>query len=250
MSAPRPCRPADMSELAALMAGPGPVHPVAGATDLLIDGRALPEGGVLVDLTALPELRGIETGAADIRIGAATTVAALETHAGLAERFAALAQAAAACGAVQIRNRATIGGNIANAAPSADLVVALTLARARLSVIAPGGHAREIALGDHRPDAGLLITAVVVPGAGLRPASAFVSSIDSAATWNSTVSKPHAPRLSITPACASASGLLVHNDRLMPTSIGPSSRLVSESRGSYPMGPLATRSRPRYAWAR
>jgi len=174
MSAPRPCRPADMDELAALMAGPGPVHPVAGATDLLIAGRALPEGGVLVDLSAPPDLRGIGTAAADIRIGAATPVAALETHAGLAERFAALAQAAAACGAVQIRNRATIGGNIANAAPSADLVVPLALTDTRLAVIVPGGHWREIALCDYRPGAGVLIVAVVLPGAGLRPASAFV----------------------------------------------------------------------------
>lgn len=174
MSGLRICHPIDIDALAALMAGSEPVHPVAGGTDMLIAGQALPEAGILADLTALPALRGIETGAADFRIGAATTVAAIEADAGLAARFAALTQAAADCGSVQIRNRATIGGNIANAAASADLVVPLTLAGARLRVIAPGGQMHEMTLAAYRPGRGLLITAVTLPGAALCRLSAFV----------------------------------------------------------------------------
>ncbi|TIP35313.1 MAG: hypothetical protein E5X69_25165, partial [Mesorhizobium sp.] len=68
-----------------------------------------------------------------IRVGGATTVAAIAAHRGIATRLPALAEAAAQCGSVQIRNRATIGGNIANAAPAADLVPVLVAAKARLS---------------------------------------------------------------------------------------------------------------------
>jgi len=167
-------RPSDINALIALMAGPEPVHPVAGGTDMMVAGQPLPETGVLADLTALPALRGVETGTRDIRIGAATTVAAIESDAGLAARFPALPQAAAECGSVQIRNRATIGGNIANGAASADLLVPLTLAGARLRVIAPGGHMHDMPLADYRPGRGLLIIAVTLPGAALRPQSAFV----------------------------------------------------------------------------
>jgi len=174
MTAPRPCRPADMRVLAGLMAGPDPVHPLAGGTDMLIAGRALPDAGVLVDLSTLPGLRGIDSAAGDIRIGAATPVAEIEADRGLNWRFAALTQAAAECGSVQIRNRATLGGNIANAAAAADLVVPLMLAGARLEVIAPGGAHYNMSLADYRPGRGLLITAAILPGARLEPASAFV----------------------------------------------------------------------------
>jgi carbon-monoxide dehydrogenase medium subunit len=166
-------RPADLSELAALMAGPLPVHFMAGGTDLLVSRRQLPRTGVLADLSAVTGLAGIDCSGIDIRIGAATTVAAIETHSGLAARCAALVQAAAECGSMQIRNRATLGGNIANAAPAADLIPVLTVAGARLEVMRPGGARADIALHDFRADTGTLITTVVLPGSGLLPQSAF-----------------------------------------------------------------------------
>ncbi len=174
MTALVPTRPTDLCELAALMAGNAPIRFIAGGTDLLLSGRRLPREGFFVDLSAVNGLAGIKTDGGDIEIGAATTVAALEAHAGLAKRFPALVQAAAECGSVQIRNRATLGGNIANAAPAADLVPVLTLAKARLRLIMPGGVSAEIPLGDFRPEAGGLIAAVIVPAAGLLPRSAFV----------------------------------------------------------------------------
>ena len=174
MTALVPARPADLAALAGLMAGKAPIRFIAGGTDLLLSGRQLPRDGVLVDLSAVKGLAGIGTGGGDIEIGGATTVAALEAHAGLAARFSALAQAAAECGSVQIRNRATLGGNIANAAPAADLVPVLALAEARLRLVMPGGGRAEVALGDFRADAGGLIAQVVLPGEKLLPRSAFV----------------------------------------------------------------------------
>lgn len=174
MTALVPARPADLAALAALMAGPAPVRFIAGGTDLLLSRQQLPQEGLLVDLTAVEGLAGIETAGSDIVIGGATTVAALEAHAGLTARFPALAQAAAECGSVQIRNRATIAGNIANAAPAADLVPVLALAEARLRLVMPGGGRAEVALGDFSAGSGAVIAHVVLPGEKLLPRSAFV----------------------------------------------------------------------------
>ena len=116
MTSLRVFRPATMGALRAVMHDPGPVHPIAGGTDMLVAGRLLPDQGVLVDLSGLRELQGIDAHGIDIRIGPATTAAAIEADIELASRYPALVQAAAECGSVQIRNRATIGGNIANAA--------------------------------------------------------------------------------------------------------------------------------------
>jgi carbon-monoxide dehydrogenase medium subunit len=167
-------RPADLASLAALMAGAAPIRFIAGGTDLLLSPRELPREGLLVDLTAVNGFAGIETGGSDIVIGGATTVAALEAHASLAARYPALVQAAAECGSVQIRNRATLAGNIANAAPAADLVPVLALAEARLRLVMPGGRRIEVALGDFHAGCGGLITQVILPGVKLLPRSTFV----------------------------------------------------------------------------
>lgn len=167
-------RPTSLAELVAVMRGKDRVSLIAGGTDLLVGSRALPNVGKLVDLTALPALRGIDTTGPDIRIGAATTAAEIERHDGLARHFPALVQAAAECGSVQIRNRATIAGNIANAAAGADLIPPLLLAGARIAGLAQGGAECEIGLKDYQAASGMLITAVILPAGGFDPDSAFV----------------------------------------------------------------------------
>lgn len=167
--------PVDMAELrATLAAEAGPVHFVAGGTDLLVAGRPLLETGLLVDLACVAGMAFISTDDADVRIGGATTVAALAGDCGLRARIPALCEAAVQCGSVQIRNRATIGGNIANAAPAADLIPVLVAAGARLACIGRDGATREVALSDYVPNPGCLITEVILPGTALLPYSAFV----------------------------------------------------------------------------
>lgn len=121
MNALIPARPPDLRTLVALMKRSSPVYFVAGGTDLLTSARQMPLVGTLVDLSGVHDLAFIESSGADIRIGGATTIAAIAAHTKLAARFSALSQAAGECGSMQIRNRATLGGNIANAAPAADL---------------------------------------------------------------------------------------------------------------------------------
>ncbi|WFP62310.1 FAD binding domain-containing protein [Mesorhizobium sp. WSM4904] len=167
--------PIDTMELRTLLsAAAGPVNFIGGGTDMLIAGRTMPTGGLLIDLSRMAGMAFISADDGGIRIGGATTVAAIAAHRGLAMRLPALAEAAAQCGSVQIRNRATIGGNIANAAPAADLVPVLVAAKARLGCIGRDGASRELAICDYAPDRGYLIAEVILPGDGLLPCSAFV----------------------------------------------------------------------------
>ncbi|MDX8535625.1 FAD binding domain-containing protein [Mesorhizobium sp. VK25A] len=167
--------PAHMAELRALFAATeGPITFIAGGTDMLIARRLPPAGGLLIDLSRIAGMGFISSDGGDIRVGGATTVAAIAADDGLRARLPALAEAAAQCGSVQIRNRATVGGNIANAAPAADLLPVLVAAGARLECIGRDGASRELAIYDYTPGHGYLIAQVILPGSGLLPYSAFV----------------------------------------------------------------------------
>ena len=162
MTTPAVARPRDLDAIAALMAQDAPLHFLAGGTDMLIAGRDRPQTGIVVDLGQVGALRGVSVAGGQIRIGAATTVATLADDPALNAAFPALTQAAAQCGSVQIRNRATIGGNIAQAAAAADLLPPLWAAGARLEIRDRSGR-RDIAIQDHVATPGALIEAVLVP---------------------------------------------------------------------------------------
>lgn len=95
--------------------------PLAGGTDLFVYLNAgTQRGRRFLDLWGLRELRGIRMGGTDATIGALTTFREIRHHAGLRRRFPSLVAAASEIGAAQIQNRATLGGNIANASPAGD----------------------------------------------------------------------------------------------------------------------------------
>ena len=165
-------RPRSLDAISALMSDGRPLHFIAGGTDMLIAGRLRPKDGILVDLGQVAELSGISVVGQHIRIGAATTVARLAEDPVLAASLPALSQAAAECGAVQIRNRATIGGNIAEAAPAADLLPPLWVADARLEIRDHDGS-RLVAIADYIASPGRLITAILLPDPDPAPKSGF-----------------------------------------------------------------------------
>ena len=100
---------------------------VAGGTDLWVQkdepGRAV--GKRLVNIMRVPELKGIEVKSGRIRLGALITMTQVLEHAELAKKAPVLRIAADKFASVQIRNAATVGGNIANASPAADFVIPL-----------------------------------------------------------------------------------------------------------------------------
>jgi carbon-monoxide dehydrogenase medium subunit len=120
---------------------------VAGGTDVMVrvrEGRLRP--GALVSLTRVRELAGIRHGD-EIRIGALTRVSDLLRDAQLASSVPVLLLAARTLGSVQIRNLATVGGNLCNASPCADLAPPLLVFDARVAILSPAGE-REMPLDD------------------------------------------------------------------------------------------------------
>jgi len=105
--------------LAAMTANPQ-LLPIAGCTDLLVTPPSDVDEREALDLTAIPELRGVRWADDGVEIGAATTFAELQREPGLRRRLSILTDAAATIGAWQIQNRATLGGNVVNASPAGD----------------------------------------------------------------------------------------------------------------------------------
>jgi carbon-monoxide dehydrogenase medium subunit len=121
---------------------------LAGGTDLLVqmkEGARHPPA--VVSIHALPELRGIEAVDGGLRIGAREDMAALTSNATVRERYTALSDGAGVLGSVQTRNMATIGGNVCNAAPSADTIPPLVVLDAVAEIAGPNGR-RELPVGE------------------------------------------------------------------------------------------------------
>ena len=94
----------------------------------------------LVDIGRVPELRGITRQGDHISIGALTTHAELAASADLRTSAQALSEAAAMIGDPAVRNRGTIGGNVAHADPASDLPTVLVALNARMIVSGPRGE--------------------------------------------------------------------------------------------------------------
>lgn len=110
---------------------------MAGGTDILVrmKQRSIAPQYV-IDLKGIPGLDFIDFDEQDgLRIGALTTLKSIEGSPVVRERFGILAYAAHSVGSVQIRNKGTVGGNICNASPSADMAPALIGLGARLKIV-------------------------------------------------------------------------------------------------------------------
>lgn len=115
---------------------------LAGGTDLLVhmrDRTIAPR--YLVDIKNLDELHAISFDQSrGLTIGATATLNAVAASPPVRERYGLLAQAAQAVGSYQIRNRATLGGNLCNASPSADTAPALLVLDATALIFGPKGE--------------------------------------------------------------------------------------------------------------
>jgi CO/xanthine dehydrogenase FAD-binding subunit len=160
-------RPRTLREAVEALGAPG-VSILAGGTDFFPAlGERRPSGPVL-DLTAVPELRGIEIGADRIRIGAAATWTDV-IRAPLPRAFDALKAAAREVGSVQIQNRATVAGNLCNASPAADGVPPLLALDAEVELLSGRGERRvplaSFITGNRKTvrASGEIVTAILVP---------------------------------------------------------------------------------------
>lgn len=142
-------QPRDLSEAVSFLAGQrGQASPLAGGTDLIprIKDR-LESPRYVVNIKGLAELQGIGPDKGGWRLGALTTIRALETSPALRQQYPLLAQAAAVLGSVQVRNIATVGGNLCHAVPSADMAPPLLALKAQATITGPQGT-RSLPLED------------------------------------------------------------------------------------------------------
>lgn len=132
-------RPTTLQEASEMLCLQGAMA-LAGGTDLLVEMRERKrKPPVMVDLKHLTGLRGIEHNQANIRLGALTTVTDVLEDSRLTARLPALKQAAEVFACCEIRHRATLGGNVANASPGAEFTVPLVALDAAVEIWGPEG---------------------------------------------------------------------------------------------------------------
>lgn len=147
---------------------------LAGGTDLMTrfeSGQQLPQH--LIDLKKLEPLFGIQRRSQELEIGALTPLETIKQNSLIQQYFPALHQSTLDFAGVQIRHRATLGGNICNASPAADTLPPLYAHSAAVKIIGPEGERRlplaEFITGSGQIDlqAGELVQSVVLPLEGL-----------------------------------------------------------------------------------
>ena len=220
-------RPSNLADAVALLTEHGPeARLLAGGTDLIIrlrDGSIRPR--VVVDLKRIAELDGaiLERDGA-LTIGARTVMTDIAADPRIRRDYQALAEAAAVVGAVQIRNRATLAGNLCNASPAADTAPALLVFGATVVTAGTAGTRRIpideffVRSGVTKLDRGELVTSIELPRPSLPRASVHV---------RRTRRRGH-DLASVTLACAvSTDGVT----RLAYGSLGPRPLLVADETG-------------------
>jgi CO/xanthine dehydrogenase FAD-binding subunit len=173
-------RPPTIGEAVALLDARGPdARVLAGGTDLIIrlrDGTLRPTS--VVDVKRIDELRPrIESRDGMIRISAGAVMTDIAADERMRRWFPALIEAADVVGSLQIRNRATLVGNVCNASPAADTAPALLVFGAVLVIVGPTGE-RRLPLDDFFVRSGVttlergeLVTAIELPIPGRRAGS-------------------------------------------------------------------------------
>ena len=118
----------------------GSARPLAGGTDLIDHvrtGRLSTD--LIVDLKKIPELMVLELNDSGFRLGAAVPCYQIYEHPGIVEKYSAIADSSNIIGGMQIQNRASVGGNLANAGAAADSTPALIALDATVVISGPSG---------------------------------------------------------------------------------------------------------------
>jgi len=174
-------RPADIKEAVSLKRELGDEAVYwAGGTDLVLQCKGGKRRiGHCIDLTALPDLSFVEGVDGGLRVGALTPLSILERLEGHTPHLRTIRDVAALMCTVQTRTIATLGGNLCNASPSADLFVALAAMGATARATGSGGT-REIPVDAFMRAPGRtalagdeLLAEVFIPAGSLPHASAY-----------------------------------------------------------------------------
>lgn len=163
--------PETLDAAVGLLAGEsGQVKVLAGGTDVLVQIHAdMIEPDVIVDIKKIAEMREVAEENGAWRFGAAVTGKELMDHPGFNAAWPGVMDGVRLIGSVQVRGRATVGGNLCNASPAADSVPPMITARAVATVIGPNGTrdvpVQDIAVGPGKTslEAGEFVVSFTMP---------------------------------------------------------------------------------------
>jgi carbon-monoxide dehydrogenase medium subunit len=179
-------RASSVSEAVSLMQQHGGKFLAGGHSLIPVMNLRLADPGALIDLGRLSELKGISAQGNSIRVGALTTHAMVAASDAVPQ---VMSEAAGLIGDLQVRNRGTIGGNVAHADPASDMPAVLMALGATFHISGPGGD-RSVAAADFFVDLfttalqeGEVLTAIEVPKPGAGSGSAYAKLINPASGY-------------------------------------------------------------------
>jgi carbon-monoxide dehydrogenase medium subunit len=183
--------PGKLEEIVGLLASNPGSHLLAGGQSLLVEPRRSQiAGSLLVDLRKVVGLSGIQSrDGGGLRIGAMTTVGTIAASSLVREACPVLADAADVVGDAQVRNRATIGGALAEADPGSDLAPVLLVLGAVFDITGPGAsrsvEAAKFFTGPSRTalSAAEVITGITIPAAAPSTGAAYEKMKDPATLY-------------------------------------------------------------------
>ena len=173
--------PTSLAGALELLAQPGEVRPLAGGTDIIDQLKSNRRNAdLVVDLKRIPELSSLESNGSGLRIGSAVSCTDVHNFTAKNSGYAALSESSELVGSIHIQNRASVGGNVCNAAPSADTIPALLIHEAIARTASASGE-REIPLIDFFAGPGQTVLAkgeilkeLVLPAPSANTASSYL----------------------------------------------------------------------------
>ena len=220
--------PTSLSEAVSIMAAHGDrARPLAGGTDVLVQLRGgRREADVVVDTKKIPELNTLNLGDNGLQLGAAVPCYQIYQNSAVAAAYPGLIDAAGMIGSIQIQGRATVGGNLCNAAPSGDTIPPVITLGGEAHINGPNGWrtlpAENFCTGPGRNalENGELLVAIQLPAPAANSGTAYLRFIPrnemdiAVAGVSSTVQ-------------LDASGQTIQSARIALASVGPTPILAT-----------------------
>ena len=220
--------PTSLSEAVSIMAANGDrARPLAGGTDVLVQLRGgRREADVVVDTKKIPELNALNLGDNGLQLGAAVPCHRIYQDSAVAAAYPGLIDAAGMIGSIQIQGRATVGGNLCNAAPSGDTIPPVITLGGEAHINGPNGWrtlpAEDFCTGPGRNalENGELLVAIQLPAPAANSGTAYLRFIPrnemdiAVAGVSSTVQ-------------LDASGQIIQSARIALASVGPTPILAT-----------------------
>ena len=173
--------PTSLASALELLSQPGEMRPLSGGTDIIDQLKSnRRHADLVVDLKRVPELLALESNSSSLKIGSAVSCTDVHNYTAENGGFPALSESTELVGSIHIQNRASVGGNVCNAAPSADTIPALLIHEAVARTASASGG-REIPLidffagpGQTVLEKGEILKELVLPAPANNTASAYL----------------------------------------------------------------------------